>query len=65
MLTHAIYDLATYPEYLEPLRREIMTVLGELGWSANAIKRMRTLDSVLKESLRINCPGCLRLPSQV
>ncbi|MCJ1243273.1 hypothetical protein MMC30_000470 [Trapelia coarctata] len=52
-VTHAVYDLAARPEYLEPLREEITQVLAaEGGFTKRAMMRMRKLDSFLKESQR-------------
>ncbi|KAI0800572.1 cytochrome P450 [Fomes fomentarius] len=53
-LTHALYDLATYPENLHPLREEIEEVVASEGWTKNGLNKMRKLDSFLKESHRWN-----------
>lgn len=53
-LTHALYDIATYPEYLHPLREEIEEVVASEGWTKNGLNKMRKLDSFLKESHRWN-----------
>ncbi|KAF5315411.1 hypothetical protein D9619_007341 [Psilocybe cf. subviscida] len=52
-LTHAIYDLAAYPEYAAPLREEVAEVIQAEGWTKMAQGRMRKLDSFLKESQRL------------
>ncbi|KAL1982503.1 hypothetical protein VTN96DRAFT_1228 [Rasamsonia emersonii] len=55
LLTNIIYDLAAYPEYVAPLREEIKTVLQqENGWKASALTKMKLLDSVMKETQRLN-----------
>ena len=53
-LTHALYDLASMPELIEPLRNEIEAIIAEDGWSKTAITKMSKLDSFLKESTRIH-----------
>lgn len=52
--THVIYDLAARPEYLVPLREEILGVLQEEGgaFTKAGMLKMRKLDSFLKESQR-------------
>ncbi|KIL65013.1 hypothetical protein M378DRAFT_77528, partial [Amanita muscaria Koide BX008] len=52
--THVLYDLATRPEYVQPMRDEVEAVIREEGWSKSAIGRMRKLDSFIKESLRLS-----------
>ncbi|KAJ0366828.1 hypothetical protein COL26b_011496 [Colletotrichum chrysophilum] len=54
LLTQVILDLAAHPEMLDPLRKEIETVLSEEGgWTKAALHRMKLLDSVLKECQRM------------
>lgn len=56
-ITHAIYDLCTYPEYLEPLRNEIQQALSDDGgWGKYTANKLRKLDSFLKESQRFAPP---------
>ncbi|KAJ5280334.1 Cytochrome P450 [Penicillium angulare] len=58
-MCHALYDLLQRPEYIAPLRKEIMATLTD-GWE-NATKRsfdnQRRLDSFLRESQRFGSPG--------
>ncbi|KAJ5108616.1 hypothetical protein N7456_005291 [Penicillium angulare] len=58
-MCHALYDLLLRPEYIAPLREEIMTTLAD-GWE-NATKRsfdnQKRLDSFLRESQRFGSPG--------
>ncbi|PBK99161.1 cytochrome P450 [Armillaria gallica] len=56
---HALYHLAAEPKYLQPLREEIESVVAEEGWTYAAMKRMKRLDSFLKESQRLNPLGGL------
>lgn len=43
------------PEYREALRAEALAVLQEDGsWELSSLKKLRKLDSFLKESMRYN-----------
>ncbi|KAI1098335.1 cytochrome P450 [Jackrogersella minutella] len=57
-ITHAILDLAaSRPEYLDELRTEVAAVLAERGgggWNKRALAGMEKLDSVMRESQRLN-----------
>ncbi|KAI0962094.1 hypothetical protein AcV7_001014 [Taiwanofungus camphoratus] len=53
-ITHALYHLAANPQYLQPLRDEIESIIKEDGWSKLAIGKMWKLDSFMKESQRLN-----------
>lgn len=55
-VTHAIFDLCAMPEYFEPLRSEAQTALAQDNgeWKFSTLKRLRRLDSFLKESQRVN-----------
>lgn len=56
-VSHFIYDLCAYPQYLEPLREEIIATLREDGgFKKTTLNKMRKLDSFLKESQRLNPP---------
>ena len=57
--THALYNLATYTQYIAPLREEIESVVSREGWSKASIGKMRKLDSFFKESMRL-ADGALR-----
>ncbi|GAP89753.1 putative cytochrome p450 [Rosellinia necatrix] len=51
--THAVYDLCAYPEYIQPLREEIIEVLrADGGWQRNTLSKLRKLDSFIKETQR-------------
>lgn len=52
--THALYNLAAYPEYMQPLREEVESIIASEGWTRASISRMRKLDSFFKETLRLN-----------
>ena len=52
--THALYHIAANPDLLIPLREEVERVLAEEGWSKAGMAKMRRIDSIMKESLRLN-----------
>lgn len=52
-LTHALYDLAAHPEYVEEMREEAEAMIEVHGWTKTAMQRMRKIDSFLKESQRL------------
>lgn len=53
-----LYDLCERPEYIESLRTEAQAALKEDGdaWQFSTIKKLRKLDSFMKESMRYNQP---------
>jgi len=54
-ITQALYDLAEHPEFQEPIRSEIESVLSQhSGWTKQALTQMKKLDSTLKESQRLH-----------
>ncbi|KAL9715653.1 hypothetical protein Ac2012v2_000096 [Leucoagaricus gongylophorus] len=57
VLTHILFDLATYNLYIEPLREEISTIVETEGWNKVSMEKMRKLDSFMKESHRLNGSG--------
>jgi ent-kaurene oxidase len=63
-MTDAVYDLAAYPEYLEPLREEARRVLAEDGgWINGTDLKLLKMDSFMRESMRVNSPSpCKPLP---
>jgi hypothetical protein len=61
MLTLALFDLVTRPEYIGPLQEEVQSVIETHGWTKDAIDAMEKLDSFLKESLRFNSAGAREL----
>ena len=52
--TKCILQLCETPEVVEPLRREMIKVLRENGWSKVSLYKMKLLDSFLKEVQRTN-----------
>ena len=47
-----MYNLAAYPEYVEPLREEIAAELTTTG--KMTVSNLRKLDSFLEESIRLH-----------
>ncbi|KAH9482481.1 Cytochrome P450 monooxygenase 151 [Psilocybe cubensis] len=57
--THILYDLATYPEYVKPLREEIESIIATEGWTKVSTVNMHKVDSFIKESQRIAASGLM------
>ncbi|KAL1969929.1 hypothetical protein VTN77DRAFT_7439 [Rasamsonia byssochlamydoides] len=53
LITQTIFDLAEHPEMIEPLRKEIVTVLSEHGWRKTSLYKLKPMDSVVKETQRL------------
>ncbi|KAI4521513.1 cytochrome P450 [Schizophyllum commune Loenen D] len=51
--THAMYNLAAYPGYAEPMRKEVEDVVAEDGWNKASIDKMYLVDSFLRETMRL------------
>ena len=58
--THALYNIAAYPQYVQPLREEIEGIVAQDGWSKASLGKMRKLDSFFKETMRL-ADGSLRV----
>ncbi|KAJ7730228.1 cytochrome P450 [Mycena maculata] len=56
-LTHALFDLTTYPEYVQPMREEAERVIKEEGWTKAALNSMHKIDSFVRESQRLRGNG--------
>ncbi|KAJ5545289.1 hypothetical protein N7461_007593 [Penicillium sp. DV-2018c] len=55
LLTNVLYDLAAYPEYIQPLRDEIRAVAAEDGiLKKTSLLKLKLMDSVMKESQRMH-----------
>lgn len=46
-------DIVMHPEVVQPLREEIIAVVGAEGWQKTALYKLRLMDSFLKESQRM------------
>lgn len=44
--------LATNPRYIQSLREEVESIIGEEGWTKGSLTKMRRVDSFLKEAQR-------------
>ncbi|TDZ14777.1 Cytochrome P450 monooygenase 1 [Colletotrichum orbiculare MAFF 240422] len=58
LICRVLLDLSERPGLVDELRREMVRCLSENGWSKKALHDMKLLDSVIKESLRMD-PGDL------
>lgn len=55
LLTNIMYDLAAYPQYIQPLRDEICAVAAEDGvFKKTSLLKLKLMDSVMKESQRVH-----------
>jgi cytochrome P450 len=53
LLTNVMYDLAAYPEYIQPLRDEIRAVAAQDGvLQKTSLPKLKLMDSIMKESQR-------------
>ncbi|KAF9225192.1 cytochrome P450 [Gyrodon lividus] len=59
--TQALYHLAANPQYMQPLREEVESIVAREGWSKAALVKMRKIDSFLKESQRMEGIGSLSM----
>lgn len=53
-LAYVLLRLAAHPEYVEPMRQDVIRVVAEHGWSKNAMTQMRKVDSFVHESQRLD-----------
>ena len=56
---HILYDLAARPEYIQPLREEVLEVMKESGGMLEKqhLTQLKKLDSFMKESQRHSPPS--------
>ncbi|CAG7973909.1 unnamed protein product [Penicillium salamii] len=55
LITNIVYDLAAYPEYIQPLRDEICAVAAEDGeLKKTSLLKLKLMDSIMRESQRTN-----------
>lgn len=57
LLTQVMLDIAQHPELVEPLRQEIVQVLGTQGLKKTALYNLKLMDSVIKETQRMKPIG--------
>ncbi|GIZ44383.1 hypothetical protein CKM354_000758100 [Cercospora kikuchii] len=53
ILCHAVQHICQHKTFIEPLRREIVAVISEHGWTKAGLYHLKLMDDFLKESLRI------------
>ena len=52
--SYVLYELATRPEYVQPLLDEVEEVIKQEGWEMTTVHKLRKLDSFIKDSLRLS-----------
>ncbi|CAA7264109.1 unnamed protein product [Cyclocybe aegerita] len=62
--TQALFYLAVYPDYMQPLREEVEDVIKRYGWCRDALDEMHRVDSFIKESQRL-CPISILLLNRI
>ncbi|EZF29197.1 Dihydromonacolin L monooxygenase LovA [Trichophyton interdigitale] len=65
LCTQALYDICANPELIQPLREEIIGILGSRELDTTALYQMKLLDSVIKESQRLKPAGLLSMKRYV
>jgi len=65
-LAHALFDLCAHPEYMEPLREELLAVLQQPGGLCKRnLEQLHKMESFLAESQRLNPPVlCTSVPKR-
>ncbi|KAF8445764.1 cytochrome P450 [Boletus edulis BED1] len=53
-LAHALLNLTSHPQYLEPLREEVREVTEQYGWSKYSMGMLVKMESFLRESQRVS-----------
>ncbi|KAL4913034.1 cytochrome P450 [Aspergillus aurantiobrunneus] len=61
-LSYLVFDLASYPEHIEPLRSELREVLEGQPISKENIQKLKKLDSFIRESQRLSPPSLANMP---
>ncbi|KAK7440639.1 hypothetical protein VKT23_016987 [Stygiomarasmius scandens] len=63
-LTHAVYHLASQPNYIHILRAEVEQYLGAdtTQWNKERLGRCAKMDSFFRETLRLNGMGAIWMP---
>ncbi|RHZ55558.1 cytochrome P450 [Aspergillus thermomutatus] len=59
LLTQMVYQVLTYPEYLEPMREEIRSAIAEHGWTDKMLNNIPLVDSFLRETNRLYPNGAV------
>jgi cytochrome P450 len=53
ILTSIVYKICEHPSLIDELRQEILETVQEHGWTKGGMEKLRLLDSVMKETLRL------------
>ncbi|KIJ54141.1 hypothetical protein M422DRAFT_241394 [Sphaerobolus stellatus SS14] len=61
IFTHCILNLASHPEHIEPMRKEIEEVTSIHGWTKQALDKAVKLDSFIREVLRVSALGAVNM----
>lgn len=64
LLTKVMHKLVEFPEYIPPLREEMVTILREDGWKKTGLYKMKFMDSFLKEVQRLESPSMSKSDSE-
>ncbi|KAK2774590.1 hypothetical protein CKAH01_13165 [Colletotrichum kahawae] len=65
LVTEILLQLALHPEYVAPLREEVIHILRSEGLKKSSLHNMKLLDSALKEAQRHKPPGVASLRRRV
>ncbi|KAL2845893.1 cytochrome P450 [Aspergillus pseudoustus] len=57
LLTSVLANICEHPTISDELRKEIIEVVGEYGWTKQSMEKLRLMDSVMKETLRLLPPS--------
>jgi len=52
--TQVLYRLLEHPEYIEPLRQEVEAAVAEEGWTKAGMDKMHKIDSLIRETQRVD-----------
>ena len=53
LLEQCLINLAEHPQFIQPIRDEVVEVLKAEGWQKTSLYKMKRLDSAIKESQRL------------
>ena len=63
LLTQALFDLCRHPAIVQPLREEVISVVGDRPLNKATLYNLRLMDSFLKESQRLHVGDISRYPT--
>ncbi|PKY00568.1 cytochrome P450 monooxygenase, partial [Aspergillus campestris IBT 28561] len=61
LLMQVLYDIAGKSDLMDALRREIVAIVSEHGWTKTTIVNLQLMDSMIKESQRLKPVGISKL----